>query len=571
MNHYFTEIGGILILAAALAVLVRLFRLPPLIGYIATGLVLGPLGFNYIKSGGELLETLTQIGIAFLLFLVGLELDWVKAKNVFKAASFLAVTQAIGYFAAGMVLAMLTHQSFLTGVYLGAALSFASTVVVIKFLSEARDLNSLHGRLAIGILLVEDIIAIIALVLISGLSGASALDLGQQIFLLLVKTAAMLTLIWTMSQYIFPLLFAKLAKSSEILFVSSIAWCFLFAITMEKFDFPIEIGAFLAGISLAALPYSLEIITRLRSLRDFFLILFFVGLGAHLVLPVGQYALLTIGLTILAVLVKPVISFLTLTANKYRSRTAFLTAVTQSQISEFSLILITLGVRQGQVSAEISSAVTFTMVASVFFSTILFGHRNALYRLLRKPLTSLERHSHDHHEHVTAEIEERLTDHIVIFGYHRMGYHILKKLHQLHHRTVVVDFNPEIISKLRSVGIDCVYGDVEDDEIFDAIHMERASMVVSTIPHHEETLFLIEQIKKKNPKVKLIVTAHEIDYALAYYAKGADYVILPHLLGGEHVADLITQYQTHSLGRYMRHRAEEVKLLRAKNHTLYFD
>lgn len=548
----------------------RLLRLPPLIGYIAAGAVLGPLGLQFVQSG-ELLEALTQIGIAFLLFLVGLELDWGKAKHQFRAATSLTVVQVVGNFIAGLLLAVLAGQSWVTGIYLGGALAFASTVVIVKFLSEARDMNSLHGRLAIGILLVEDVVAIIALVLIAGLSGGSALALGQQLFLLLVKTAAILTLVWTMSQYVFPPLFRRLARSPELLFIGSIAWCFLFAITMEQFGFPIEIGAFLAGVSLAALPYSIEIMTRLRSLRDFFLVLFFVGLGAHLVLPSGAFIPLTAGMVVLAVFVKPVISFFTLIANHYRSRTAFLTAGTQSQISEFSLILVTLGMREGHVSQEVVSAITFTMVVSVFLSTILFGKRNALYHLLRKPLGNLERHSHHHHERITDEMEERLHDHIIIFGYHRMGYHILKKLHDRNHRTLVVDFNPDIIRQLHAVGVDCVYGDAEDEDMLEAIHVDRASMVVSTIPHHEETLFLIEQVKKHARKAKLIVTAHEIDYALAYYAKGADYVILPHLLGGEHVADLITQYQTHSLGRYMRHRAEEVKLLRAKNHHLYFD
>lgn len=567
----FGEIGGIVILAAALAAAVRLLKLPPLIGYIAAGVVLGPLGFNYVKNG-ELLETLTQMGIAFLLFLVGLELDWVKAKHQFKAATSLAIVQALGNFAAGMLLAVLSHQSLLTGVYIGTALAFASTVIVVKFLTEVRDMNSLHGRLAVGILLVEDVLAILALVLISGLSGHSTLGLGQQVFLITVKTAAILTLVWTMSQYVFPPIFRRLARSPELLFASSVAWCFLFALTVQQFDFPIEIGAFLAGVSLAALPYSLEIITRLRSLRDFFLILFFVGLGAHLAIPTSQYVFLTVGLVVVAVVIKPVISFLTLVSHRYRSRTAFLTAMTQTQISEFSLILVTLGLKEGHISPEISSAVTFTMVASVLGSTILFNRRQTIFRAIKKPLQTLERDiTHDHHEHFSQETEERLNNHIVIFGYHRMGYHILKKLHQMHHHTLVVDFNPDIVRQLHGAGVDCIYGDAEDEELFDAIHVDKASMVVSTIPHHEETLFLIDQVKHKASKVKLIVTSHEIDDALTYYAKGADYVILPHLLGGEHVADLITQYQTHSLGRYMRHRAEEVKLLRAKNHELYFD
>jgi Kef-type K+ transport system membrane component KefB len=571
VSSIFTELGGMVVVAAGLATLVRAFKLPPLIGYIAAGVALGPLGLNFIH-GDDFITTLTELGIAFLLFLVGLELDWGKSKHQFKAATSLGVIQASSYFLAGLLLAFAGGQDILTGVYIGVALAFASTVVIVKFLTEARDMNSLHGRLAIGILLIEDVIAIIALVLIAGLSGSSALAIGQQIFFLLVKTAAMLALIWVLARHVFPYIFGKIAKSAELLFITSIAWCFLFSLTMLQFNFPVEIGAFMAGISLASLPYNLDIMTRLRSLRDFFLVIFFVTLGSHVAVPTLNYGLLTAGMVVLIVIGKPIISFLTLVAHHYRARTSFLTAVTQSQISEFSLIIVTLGFKQGHIAGELVSAITLAMLLSIFFSTILFGQRNRLFHLLKKPLTALERHSHAHHERVTDELETRLNDHIVIFGYHRMGYHILKKLHEMNHHTVVVDFNPDIVRKLRSAGIDSMYGDVEDEELFEAIHIDKASMVVSTIPHHEETLFLIEQIKKnRRSKTKLIVTSNEIDNALEYYAKGADYVILPHLLGGEHVADLITQYQSHSLGRYMRHRAEEIKLLRAKNHALYFD
>lgn len=169
-------------------------------------------------------------------------------------------------------------------------------------------------------------------------------------------------------------------------------------------------------------------------------------------------------------------------------------------------------------------------------------------------------------------MESRLQGHVIIFGYHRMGYHILKKLKAINHPVLIVDFNPEIIRKLRAQGIDCVYGDVEDEEIFEHIRVEKASMVVSTIPHHEETVHLIQQVRRRGgKKVQVIVTAHSVDSALEYYKKGVEYVIMPHLLGGEYVAELILRHDSGSLTTYIKHHQEELKLLRTKKHSLYFD
>ena len=557
MNTIFGEVGAIITVAAACALIARLFKQPPLLGYIIAGVALGPLGFSFVHNS-ETLDAMRQIGITLLLFLVGLELDWSKARHQLRTASITALIQAVGSFAAGILFTSLLGIPLLTGVYVGIILAFSSTVIVVKFLSESRDLNSLHGRLSVGILLVQDLIAIAALVLLDGITGSSALSVSNQLVLLIVKIAAILSLVWILSQYVLPPLFARIARSTELLFMSSLAWCFCFAILMKQFDFPLESGAFLAGISLASLPYGLDIVNRLRSLRDFFVVIFFVSLGISLQIPNGSYIWLTALFLAFTIFAKPAITFFSLAG------------LTQSQLSEFSLIIISVGIVHGTINSELASALTFTAIISILISTVLHGVRNSLFRSLKGILRLAER-KHRHNESLTDEMEERLENHIIIFGYHRMGYHILKKLHELGHRVVVVDFNPDIIRKLRAQNIDCVYGDVEDEEIFEAIHLERASMVVSTIPHHDETVYLIEEIKKRKSNAKLIVTAHDIDNALHYYQVGADYVILPHLLGGEHVADLITKYQDHNLGQYMRHRAEELKLLRARNHALYFD
>jgi Kef-type K+ transport system membrane component KefB len=569
MNSIFLDIGVVVIVATAFALLARAFKQPPLIGYILTGIVLGPLGTQMIGNQ-DVFNGMKEIGLALLLFMVGLEMDWSKAKQQLSSTLVLGIAQIVASFTVGMLLASLTKQSLIFGVYISLSLAFASTVIVVKVLSESRDLNSLHGRLSVSILLFQDLAAIVSFAILGGMSQASSLSVGSLISLLILKLLAIVVIIWFITGHFLPGLFARIAHSNELLFLSSLAWCFVLSLTLEMLGFPLEIGALIAGVSLASLPYSLDIAYRMGSLRDFFVIILFVALGSSVAIPSASYLALTITLILITIIGKPIVSFLVLCWRGYTSRTAFFTSLTQGQLSEFSLILTSLGLTLGQINQQLSSAIAVTTIISIFVSTILLTNRIVLYDILRPFLHLFER-DHHHLRQFDQEDQEKLTDHIIIFGYHRMGYHILKILQKLNHKILIVDFNPDIIRKLKAHNIECIYGDVQDEELLEMINLDKAKMVISTIPHLEETTFLVKQIMKKNPHLKLIVTAHHIDDALLYYKLGASYVILPHVLGGEYVANLINEYEEHKLGELMRHRAEEIKLLRTKNQALYYD
>lgn len=567
----FIQIGTIIIAAAGFALAAKMLRLPPLLGYVAAGIVLGPLVSHYLPEE-NLLESANQIGIAILLFLVGLELDWSRLKPQFKPAVILGLIQIAGSFLVGLILGWVLHLPWITGIYLGLAVSFSSAVVVTKLLSEAKDLNSLHGRLAVSTLLIQDLLAIIVLVVISGIHASSNLNAWEQGGLLIVKGCAVITLSWSFAKYILPPLFQKIAKSAEVLFICSIAWCFIFALSMELLNYPLEIGAFLAGLTLAPLPYSLEILGRIRSLRDFFVIILFVTLGSKLVLPEPAYLALTITLIVATIIGRPLIGYLTLSLSGYRVRTAFLTAITQGQLSEFTLIIAGLAIASQKFPAQLLSSLSSTVIISIFLSILAFNSRHWLLGHLGPILRLSERGHHRHPSLINGGTEQvELTDHVIIFGYHRMGYHILRKLLEMKQSVVVVDFNPDIVHRLRSEGITALYGDIEDEQILEATDAKHATMIISTIPHLEETEYLINTMKKLNHQVKLIVTAHQVDDALNYYSRGADYVLMPHMLGGEHIGELISRYQNRSLGDFLKQRAEEVKLLNAKKNALYID
>ncbi|MBU6388964.1 cation:proton antiporter [Patescibacteria group bacterium] len=566
MNTIFLELGVIVTIATICALLARLFRQPPLLGYILTGILLGPIGAHFIHNQ-DLLVTLRSVGVAVLLFLVGLELDWGKVRHQLSNTFITSVLQIFVSFAIGFALARAVYLPPETAIFIGFALAFSSSVIVVKLLGESRDLSSLHGRLSIGILLFQDLIAIFGTVLLSGIDSGDSGSTMLFISLIILKTAALFGVLWILSRYFLPHLFSRIAHSTELLFMASLAWCFLVTFLVYQYGFPIEVGAFLAGVSLAPLSYSLDTINRLRSLRDLFVILLFISLGSSLQLPTASLLTVSIALLLLTLIFRPIVTFAVLIQRGYKSRTAFLAALTQGQLSEFTLILVGEGLGEHLIDSNVANTLIFTAVASLFFSTILISQRERLYRMLRGYLRKLEHH----HRFLAPDVEAGLDNHIIIFGYHRMGYHILTKLRELPHQVVVVDFNPDIIKMLRRQEVEAVYGDIQDEDILEQLHAERAKMVISTVPHKEETIYLIEEMKKLNSEALVIVTSHFIDDALQYYNLGASYVILPHLLGGEYVANLITQYEQHALVRLIRHRAEEIKLLRTKNHSLYFE
>lgn len=569
-SDVFFQVGVVITAASACAIVARILRLPPLIGYIAAGVALGPLTVNQMPDPA-IMEGIRHIAFTMLLFLVGIELDWEQARRQLQSAWLLVGVQLVGSFAVGLSIAVAADMSFIAGCYLSIALSFSSAVVAVKQMAESKDLNSLHGRLSVSILWIQDILAVTVLVFLSGISSRSSLPYVTQSALLIAKVGAAFVIAWFSSRYILPFIIRTVAKSSEVLTLVSLGWCFFLTLTLERFGLPKEMGAFVAGASLATLPYSIEVVAHLRSIRDFFVILLFVGLGGSLVVPTPAYLLLTLILMGIVLIARPLISYLTLSAHGYRARTAFLASITQGQIGEFSLVITAIAITHGHMGVQLASSISATAIVSIFISTILYTNRGRVYKALTPVLRLAERGRKK--RAITDEDDEahHLQNHIIIFGYHRTGYHILRKVQELGQGALVVDFNPDIIERLRKENIPCVYGDAEDEQILEAANIREAAMVVSTIPHSEETHFLIQSVKHVNPDAKIIVTAHTIDDALQHYKDGAHYVLLPHQLGGEHIGELIDRYHHHSLNEFMRQRAEEIRLLRTKQNALYCD
>ena len=527
MDNFFTEISLLIIVATALGIIARWLKQPSILAYVLAGVILGPHWLGIIKQP-EFIATLSSFGIALLLFLVGLELNLVKLKAIGKPSLYLGIGQVLFTSIIGYIIIRLFGANAIAALYIAVALTFSSTIIIVKLLSEQRSLDSLHGRLAVGMLLVQDFLAILALIILAGFNQANGAALTSAILLTIFKGTVIVVIAYAASRWILPALFSRLARQDELLLLASVSWAFLFSIFASRIGLSLEIGAFLAGLSLAPLPYNLEISGKIKGLRDFFITIFFIVLGSQLVFSAigGHYAALVI-LSLFVLIGNPLIVMLILRRMGYRKRTSFLVGLTVAQISEFSLILMALGFRLGHVSATDVSLVTLIGVITITISTYFITHGERLYRWLSPLLSVFELPS-------KIELTEAkgLTNHVVVFGYHRLGEHIVAALQKIGKSVVVVDFNPVAIKYLESQGIPCLYGDMNDLEIIEKTKINKASLVISTNSHIFDNLRLMQNLKIRGIKVPTYVTADTWHDARDLYAAGASYVIFPHYLAG---------------------------------------
>ena len=539
MEAYFFEIGLIIITACTLALIAYLIKQPIILAYILTGVVLGPSFFNLLDNK-ELIDGLALVGIAFLLFMVGLELDIKKLKTLGKVSLITGIGQIVftGFF--GTLIALALGFSLIPALYIAIALTFSSTIIIVKLLSEKHDTNSLYGKIAIGFLLVQDFVALLALIFLAGLtpnsdSTAVILDIIQ----VFVKAGVIFGIIAFLSNTVIPVIFRFIAKSQEFLFLASIAWCFLVAFGVTYLGLTIEIGAFLAGVSLASLPYTHDIIAKVKPLRDFFIIIFFVLLGTQMDISLGSNLVNILIFSVFVLIGNPFIVIILMALLGFKKRTSFLASITVAQISEFSLIVAAAGFKLGHIAQSDVSTIATVGIITITISTYMIIHGERLYGFIRKFIKIPEKKKSIHLESFIDEVNLPQKDHVVIVGHHVMGSRIAEKLKSMKKEVLVVDFDPEVISTLQCNNVSCLYGDVEDDEIFEKLHLKGASMLISTVPDLKTNLFLIKEAKKLNSKIIVMVATGQTHHAFDLYGAGADYVILPYVLGGDHSSVLI--------------------------------
>jgi len=536
--HIFVELSLILIITTIIASFMRAMRQPLVVGYLLSGILVGPYVLNVLQSSDQI-EIFSKIGISILLFIVGLNLNPDTVKDTGRASVVTGLGQIIFTSLVGFGLMTLLGFDSVPSLYGAVALTFSSTIIVLKLLSDKGDLGKLYGKLAIGFLLVQDLVATLLLVIIPLVGAPAVGGVGGAFLSLSLKGIGAGLVLYGISKYLLPRLSFFLAQSQELLFLFSIAWGLGLASFFYAIGFSIEIGALIAGVTLSVSSYSFEISSRMRPLRDFFIVLFFVLLGSQVVLSDFSAIIApALILSLFVLVVNPLIMYLLMNLMGYRSRTGFMAGLTVAQISEFSLILMALGYSLGHVSQEIVSLITLVGMITIAGSSYLILYGEQLYVLLKKVLHLLEIRKHHHHEKDGSDSAHQM----IIFGYGRVGFEFVRTAQKLETSYIVVDYDPEAVAHLRGEGVSFRFGDAEDVEFLEEIHLHKAKIVVSTIPDPNVNLLLVRQYRKHNPTGIIVVVSHSVSETRSLYLEGASYVVMPHYLGAHHAAKMIAEH-----------------------------
>lgn len=551
MINPFVQFATILLIVLGVSFIMRILKQPLIIGYILSGILVGPFFLNLIGES-ETIGVFSEMGVAFLLFIVGLHLSPRVIKEVGGVSLITGLGQIIFTSIFGYLIGILLGFSSIASLYIAIALTFSSTIIIMKLLSDKDSLEKLYGKISIGFLLVQDFVAIIILIIISSLSEGGGPNTLLWTFL---KGVIIILALIPISIYILPRLEYFLAKSQEFLFLFSISWGFGLSLLFLYAGFSIEVGALIAGIILSISPYNYEVSSKLKPLRDFFIISFFIILGSQMVFSDISNLILPVIIFSLFILIgNPIIILILMGILGYSKKTGFMAGLTVAQISEFSLILIALGVKLGHLNQQILSFVTLIGLITIAGSTYMIIYSDKLFSLFSGFLTLFERKKLREREIVKEGYK------YVLLGYNRIGFSIIRAFSKITKKYLVVDFNPKVIKDLKKMRIKAIYGDVDDSDFLRDLGISKASLIVSTIPEFETNELILNILKRNKSDSIVILTARQIEDALDLYKAGADYVIMPHFLGGEYTSNLI-KIAKNNKKLYEKEKLKEIDLI----------
>ncbi|MEL7212295.1 MAG: cation:proton antiporter family protein [Pseudomonadota bacterium] len=535
-GYIFYEIAALLVLAAGVGFLGLLLQQPLIVSFIAVGILAGPSLLDIAQSD-EQIDLLAELGIAVLLFLVGLKLDFNLIRTLGPVALITGLGQVIFTTVFGFLIALALGLDPLTAIYIAIALTFSSTIIIVKLLSDKREIDALHGRIALGFLIVQDVVVVIAMIALSaiGVGGAATGD-GAVIEVLRVLGygLAMLVFVVIFIRYLADPLVERLSRVPELLVSFAIGWAALLAAIGFYLGFGKELGGLLAGVSLASTPFREAIAARLASLRDFLLLFFFIALGASLDLTVlGASIGPALDLSLFVLIGNPLIVLTIMGAMGYRKRTGFLAGLTVAQISEFSLIFMAMAVSIGHVAEDALGLVTLVGLVTIAASTYMITYSHQLYSVF-EPLLGVFERKHPKAEDSDAFDAAHPHD-VVLFGLGRYGLGIASSLRDSGKHVLGVDFSPESVRHARAQGFDVVFGDATDPEFLSHLPLLRAEWLVMAVPEHETGLThddprhaLLKAVRDLGFAGKIAVAAHREETAKALRTDRADLVLMPY-------------------------------------------
>ena len=530
---------AIAIVAATLGgLLAKVLRQPLILGYLIAGVVVGPLeGFGYIDAHD--IEPIAELGLILLLFMIGLEIDLRKLA----ATGGATVAVGIGQFAIcvllGLGFAPIIGFEGIDAIYIAVAAALSSTMIVVKLLYDKAELDTGPGRITLAILVFQDLWAIAFLALQPSLQDPDVVIL----LFSLLKGAGLVAFAFLMSGWVLPPVFRTAAKSPELMLIGALGWCFLMVFASAELGLSREMGALIAGVSLSTFPYNLNVIAKVISLRDFFLTLFFVTLGAQIPAPSGDILVAALALSAFLILSRFVSITPILHLMKQGNRVAFIPALNLSQISEFSLVICTLGIGYGQISEDVRVVVILTFAITSVLSTYALTYNYQIFRALNPILKRIGLRDLDHEGERSADEDHE----IVLLGLYRDGSSLIHELLTrdplMRSRLAVIDFNPNVKERLDQLGVHAIYGDISHRDTLHHAEIEHAKVLISSIPdamlRGTSNARLLEELRSLAPRAVHIVTADDFGLAKELYEQGAGFVYIPRLMGAGELAEVV--------------------------------
>jgi Kef-type K+ transport system membrane component KefB len=502
----FAQIAAILVMAAAAGGIARLLKQPVIVAYIVVGIIAGPALLGLVSEGTEI-ELLAKVGIAILLFLVGLKLDVHLIRSTGVVALLTGVGQVLFTSIVGYVILIALGFDVIPALYIAVALTFSSTIIIVKLLSDKRELDQLHGRIAVGFLIVQDLLVIVAMIVIVaiGQPGSTDGDVTGQVFRTFTGGAAFLVTVALLARYVLPRALEWLAKSQELTLLFGVAWAISLAAVSQGLGLSMEIGAFVAGVSLASTPYRESLGARLISLRDIMILFFFIELGAALTFTdaVAQIGPALI-LSVFVLIGNPIIVMIIMGAMGYRKKVSFQAGLAVAQISEFSLILIALGFSLGQVDEGVLGLVTMVGVITITISTYFILYSEQIYERISPALSIFERKKHD--RDVNQDREAHPYDAIIV-GAGRLGGDVIRGLIARGAVLMVVDYDPQALRKIAGPHVDTLYGDVAEPEFASSLPFHETTSVVCAVPDTTTNIVLLQTLQRVKFTGNICLTA----------------------------------------------------------------
>ncbi|BAU50202.1 sodium/hydrogen exchanger [Sulfurifustis variabilis] len=544
IGNVFYEFAALLLIAVAVGALALRLRQPLIVAFIAVGILVGPAGFGLVTAHDPI-ALLATLGIALLLFVVGLKLDLHLIRTLGPVALATGLGQVVFTSVIGYAIALLLGLDHVPAIYVAVALTFSSTIIIVKLLSDKREIDSLHGRIAVGFLIVQDIVVVLVMIGLSAFGVAGAAENGpwRDLLRLVLGAVALLFGVALLMRYVLPPLLFRLAQSPELLVLFGIGWAVVLAALGDYVGLSKEVGAFLAGVTIASTPYREAISTRLVSLRDFLLLFFFIDLGARLDLGfLGEQLAPAIILSLFVLIGNPLIVMVIMGVMGYRKRTSFLAGLTVAQISEFSLILGALGLSLGHIAPETLGLITLVGLVTIGLSTYLILYSHFLYERIAPWLGLFEREVPHREQAEEARGRTPGSVEVILFGLGRFGENIARGLRAAGVRVLGVDFDPEAIRSWQERRLPAQYGDAEDPELHATLPLDEAGWVVCAIPARDVNLALLHGLRAHGYRGRIALTALTEHDAQVLHQRGADIVLRPFLAAAEQTVETLMSY-----------------------------